>query len=74
MSAQKPLTTALADFAAAFELVSINPDQLEVSLSPDDWKHLAWVLDHERDDEPEPPRHVGQVRIGGVRYVMRHEA
>jgi hypothetical protein len=74
MPIKRPLTTALTDFADALEKVGINPEVAEVSLPLDDWRHLARVLDQERGDEPEVSNNIGRVRIGGVRYLIRHAA
>ena len=68
-----PLMAFLIDIA-----LSEARDELAHGHRPTQCSRVGHRADRHRFDPkrigPEPTRHVRQVRIGGVRYVIRHEA
>jgi hypothetical protein len=64
------VTDALKAFAAALERAGIQPGEVEVLLSLDNWQSLARRLDEERHGEP--GEDIGKITVGGVRYLIRY--
>jgi hypothetical protein len=66
------ITQALKTFAKTLAQAGIEPGSVEVSMSLDNWQHLARVVEDERFGAP-VPGDIGQLEIAGVRYVVRFE-